>query len=290
MFRKYEKDYNPKIDYKLIYFLNPLLDSQKNYYETVDIFRKGTKFVSKQGEWFSKMKSVFNYLLTHEFLTTETFDSVAAHFETTVEPEVLKRLQEYYRSVEKTDIPYMATWFLKMIWSEKPLKTNSDRLAILMFDAFLKIKGYVPIVFVPTHSEFVKRMIESGITVRSLQGLLSVYTDLSFKYDQKYDTLSKPEIIAAVRQNKNELFELYGVNACWLYGSFVREEADCYSDVDLYVALSETTSEETLGSLKSYLEMLLGRRVDMSLESNSDLNPQSNGLREREVIFDDRQQ
>ncbi len=33
MFRKYEEEYNPKIDFKLIYSINPYLNINENYKE-----------------------------------------------------------------------------------------------------------------------------------------------------------------------------------------------------------------------------------------------------------------
>lgn len=288
MFRKAKGEYNPKIDFKLIYFLNPLLDIKKNYYETVDIFKKKAMYISEQGKWFSKLNNVFSYLIENEFLCKETFNFIAEQFETTVEYRIMDGIISQHLEMGSEDVPYEATWLLRAIMYERPFKEYSDTIAVIMFNAFLKIYGYIPIIFLDDYFVFIKRMIESGITVQSLKELLSIYRDLSFKYDKKYEKLSKQEIITTVLNNKNELFQLHGVEAVWLYGSFVREEANAYSDIDLYVSFDEKKSQEHLINTKKYLEELLGRSVDMSLDSKANQDFATNVLKEREVIFDDR--
>lgn len=288
MFRKTEGEYNPKIDFKLLYFLNPKLDKTKNYNEVVDIFKKKNKFISEQGKWFSKVSAVFNYLLENKFLCKETFNFIAKQFETTVEYKIMEGIISQHLEIGSEDVPYEATWLLRAIMYERPFKEYSDTIAVIMFNAFLKIYGYIPIIFLDDYFKFIKRMIESGITVQSLKDLLSIYKDLSFKYEKKYEKLSKQDIITTIARNKNELVQKHGVKAIWLYGSFVREEANAYSDIDLYVSFDEKKSQEHLINTKKYLEELLGRSVDMSLDSKANQDFATNVLKEREVIFDDR--
>ncbi len=288
MFRRTKGDYNPKIDYKSIYFLNPLLDSKKNYYETVNIFKKRANCVSEQGKWFTKLNNAFTYLLDHELMSKGTFEYLARQFETTIDYKITSDIISQHLEISNDDVAYEATWLLQKITYKKPLNEYSDIMAVIMFNALLKTQGYIPIIFLNDYFGFIKRMIESNITVHSLKNLLSIYTDLSFKYDKKYEELSKQEIITLIVNNRNELSHLYGVKAIWLYGSFVRDEANEYSDIDLYVDLEDGKTEETLVGLKTYLESLLGRSVDMALESKVNKSLESNGLKEREVIFDDR--
>lgn len=288
MFRKTEGEYNPKIDFKLLYFLNPKLDKTKDYNEVVDIFKKKAMYISEQGKWFSKLNNVFSYLLENEFLCKETFNFIAKQFETTVEYKIMEGIISQHLEIGSEDVPYEATWLLRAIMYERPFKEYSDTIAVIMFNAFLKICGYIPIIFLDDYFEFIKRMVNIGITVHSLKDLLSMYRDLSFKYDKKYEKLSKQDIITAIVKNKKELSQLHGVKAVWLYGSFVREEANAYSDIDLYVSFDEKKSQEHLINTKKYLEELLGRSVDMSLDSKANQDFATNVLKEREVIFDDR--
>lgn len=288
MFRKTKGEYNPKIDFKLLYFLNPKLDKTKDYNEVVDIFKKKAMYISEQGKWFSKLNNVFSYLLENEFLCKETFNFIAKQFETTVEYKIMEGIISQHLEIGSEDVPYEATWLLRAIMYERPFKEYSDTIAVIMFNAFLKIYGYIPIIFLDDYFKFIKRMIESGITVQSLKDLLSIYKDLSFKYEKKYEKLSKQDIITTIARNKNELVQKHGVKAIWLYGSFVREEANAYSDIDLYVSFDEKKSQEHLINTKKYLEELLGRSVDMSLDSKANQDFATNVLKEREVIFDDR--
>lgn len=290
MFRKTTGDYNPKIDFKALFFLNPKLDREKNYNEIVAIFKQKKTYISEQGMWFARINSVFSYLLEHELLNRETFDFIARHLETGVDYKILNDILAGFSELSDSDITYQATWLLKIIMRQKPFSEYSDILAVIMFNAFLKKGGYIPIIFVRDYLDFIKKMIESGITVDSLRCLLEIYKDLSFKYEKKYKEFSKQDIIDTIMQNKNEIVQIYGVKAIWLYGSFVREEADAYSDIDLFIASDEDPiTAEKLSEIKTYLESLLGRSVDMSIEYPSHKNATADILAEREVIFDDRQ-
>lgn len=74
MFRKIKDFYNPKIDYKMLYFLNPKLDTTKNYYETKSIYQKNTNYISEQGKWFKKLKNVYEYLLLSDLDIAKILD------------------------------------------------------------------------------------------------------------------------------------------------------------------------------------------------------------------------
>ena len=84
MFREFEKPYNPKINYKMIYFLNPKLDLRYNYYETLNIFYHNKDYESEQGKWFQKLNNIFTYLLNDSELTIEMFEFAAKQLNTKI--------------------------------------------------------------------------------------------------------------------------------------------------------------------------------------------------------------
>ena len=76
MFRKYIDEYNPKIDYKLINLLNPYF-SINNYKEKKSIFINDSKFITQEGMWFKKIKSIYNCLSNDFDLTKEKFNEIS---------------------------------------------------------------------------------------------------------------------------------------------------------------------------------------------------------------------
>ena len=61
MFRKYKKEYNPKIEFKMIYSINPLFNL-KDYEEMRNIFKKNQPAISDQGKMFEQLKETYEEL------------------------------------------------------------------------------------------------------------------------------------------------------------------------------------------------------------------------------------
>ena len=74
-------------------------------------------------------------------------------------------------------------------------------------------------------------------------------------------TETREEIIELLRLHRGELDEL-GVTRISLFGSAARGTLTPESDIDMVVAFSETTYRRFV-ALKSFLEVILGRGVDL---------------------------
>lgn len=290
MFRKIRDFYNTKIDYKMLYFLNPKLDTTKNYYETKSIYQKNANYVSEQGKWFKKLKNVYEYLLLNDLDFEKILNYSVKEFETDVNENAKLKIINNFKNLKNNDIIYLATCFLREIIFNKPLNKYSDELAILIFNAIIKKAGFVPIIFVNDYRAFIKSIIYKKITIYSLIDVLASYEDLSIKYDKKYDPLSKEDIVKIIKNNEKLLKQKYDVKKIWLYGSFVRNEANEFSDIDLYVDFFSNKTEEELIEMQEYFVKLLKRDIDMLVENKEYKNFSNNALKEREVIFDDSKQ
>ncbi len=287
MFRKIGKYYNPKIDYKMLYFLNPQLDISKNYYETKKIYDSDIEAISTQGKWFKKLKHVYDYLFNNELNINEILGYASIEFETEVDDGAKEKIKAEYQRLSTKEVLYLATWFLKMFFYEKPLKENSDILGILIFNAMIKRNRYIPMIFMEDYRFFLSKIIHKKVTTNSLKDILSIYEDLSIKYDKKYSSLSKVDVIHLLNIHKEHLMHHFDIKKVWLYGSFVRNEENDFSDVDLYVEFQTKKTEEEIRILKNYFVELFKRDVDMLVEYTQYHNFSTNALKEREVVFDD---
>lgn len=77
---------------------------------------------------------------------------------------------------------------------------------------------------------------------------------------QEYPT-TREQIISVLREHRSHLREL-GVERIDLFGSAARGELNPGSDVDMVVEFSQTTYRRFV-TVKSFLESVLGRRVDL---------------------------
>jgi uncharacterized protein len=74
------------------------------------------------------------------------------------------------------------------------------------------------------------------------------------------------EIESVLRSSWAELQERYGVDALYIFGSFVRNEQSEQSDVDLLVEYTRPVSLFDVIDTELYLSDLLGMRVDLVLK------------------------
>lgn len=287
MFKKKIENYNYKIEYKMLYFLNPKLDTTNNYYEVLDIYKNNSSYTSEQGKWFKKIKNVYDYLLKNELDIENILYYSALEFETSVNYVIKQKIIEKYLKLSIKDITFVATWLLKRFIGDKPLAENSDVLGILIFNAIIKKHDYIPIIFTKDYIMFLKQLINKKISTSSLKDILSIYEDLSIKYNKRYKKISKEDLIKIIKGSKEYLINNFDIKKVWLYGSFVRGEETEYSDIDLYVEFSKDKTEYEIEQVQNYFVLILGRSVDMLIEHRIYKNISNNAIKEREIIFDD---
>lgn len=287
MFKKKIENYNYKIEYKMLYFLNPKLDTINNYYEVLDIYKNNSSYTSEQGKWFKKIKNVYDYLLKNELNIENILYYSALEFETSVNYVIKQKIIEKYLKLSIKDITFVATWLLKRFIGDKPLAENSDVLGILIFNAIIKKHDYIPIIFTKDYIMFLKQVINKKISTSSLKDILSIYEDLSIKYNKRYKKISKEDLIKIIKGSKEYLINNFDIKKVWLYGSFVRGEETEYSDIDLYVEFSKDKTEYEIEQVQNYFVLILGRSVDMLIEHRIYKNISNNAIKEREIIFDD---
>ena len=80
-------------------------------------------------------------------------------------------------------------------------------------------------------------------------------------------SIGRSQVLALLREHKPVLAARYGVGNLALFGSTVRNEAGPDSDIDILVTLPGAHGWSGYGQVKQYLEGLLGRSVDLVVES-----------------------
>jgi predicted nucleotidyltransferase len=90
------------------------------------------------------------------------------------------------------------------------------------------------------------------------------------------------EILAIIKNLKQELAEQFSVRSIGLFGSVAREHSKKGSDIDILVELNEPTFDHYM-ELKFRLEEMLGREVDLVLKDS--LKPRLRAVIEKEVRY-----
>lgn len=83
----------------------------------------------------------------------------------------------------------------------------------------------------------------------------------------KLQRMKKDAILNIIRQYKPELQSRYAVNRLGLFGSYVRDQQNPSSDIDLLVSFSHDIDLFDYVELREYLEQLLPGKIDLVMES-----------------------
>lgn len=93
--------------------------------------------------------------------------------------------------------------------------------------------------------------------------------------------LSKQVILRTLRENE-AILQKYKVKRIGLFGSYARSQQRRKSDIDFLVEFKEPTYDNFI-AVSSYLERLLGRKVD--LITTGSLSPRIEPYVEKEVVW-----
>jgi predicted nucleotidyltransferase len=79
-------------------------------------------------------------------------------------------------------------------------------------------------------------------------------------------TMSRDHVLAVLRSRYPEMVERFAVTSMWIFGSASRDELGDHSDVDVLAAFDGGATFDRYFGLKSFLEELLCRPVDLATE------------------------
>lgn len=287
MFRKYEEEYNPKIDFKMLYSINPYLNINENYKEIRNYFHHKTKVKSRQAIMFKNLKEIFDFLksLSIEKVTKldiKRIEQLLAIQD--IEEDKIDSLLTLLQNEKNDEIQTFSTKVFEFIVKNEIYKEISLEIGLLFMNAILYQNHYIPIVIFRNNFNFFKDMIKQNISIKSLVEVFANLEDVSMRYKEKFEQTTKQNIINVLFQNKWEMNQRFQVEKLWLYGSFVRDDTTPYSDVDLFVQMKDESRKD---ELRDYLFETLKRPVDIQVEGhyhpNFSMKP---ALIERELIFD----
>lgn len=287
MFRKYEEEYNPKIDFKLIYSINPYLNINENYKEIRNYFHHKTKVESRQAIMFKNLKEVFDSLknIPVQKLTKLGVKEILRKLEIEdIKEDNIDSFLTLLQNEKNDEIPTFSTKVFEFIFKNEMFTEMSIEIGLLFMNAILYQNHYIPIVIFKNNFNFFKDIIKQNISTTSLVEIFSNLQDVSMRYKGKFEQTTKQNIVDGLVQNKWEMNQRFQVEKLWLYGSFVRDDTTPYSDVDLFVQMKDESRKD---ELRNYLFEKLKRPVDIQVEGhyhpNFSMKP---ALVERELIFD----
>lgn len=286
MFRKFETEYNLKIDFKMIFSINPLFDPFSNFNEIKDYFRYNKNVVSKQGLMFKALKEIFDDLKKRKINELTVYDlSLISKRINSNENE--KSYILFIDEIKKLndDVITNAVKIYQSIIIFNVFSNMSSEMALLFMNSYLVYNHYIPLVLFKNELSYFSNLVKNNVTLLSLKEIFISLNDVSSRYINKYKEISKDEIIKRILNNKEFLKHKYKVEKLWLFGSFAKNCATAYSDVDLFIKSSDNSC---INELELFLSSLLERPVDIQSEKHfNERFAMYPALDERELIFNE---
>ena len=96
--------------------------------------------------------------------------------------------------------------------------------------------------------------------------------------------LTDEQVLALIKNHKDDFHERYGIHRIGLFGSFARKEQTEASDVDIAIEMEpEKKNIHNFLAFKRHLEKELGRKVDLGIEGAK--KPEAKKFIEKEIIY-----
>ncbi|MDD5371913.1 MAG: nucleotidyltransferase family protein [Sulfurimonas sp.] len=95
--------------------------------------------------------------------------------------------------------------------------------------------------------------------------------------------MTKTIILNFLREHRQELHDKFGLTKIGLFGSYVRDEQNVNSDIDIAVEIESKNKFRSFFALKQYLEENLQHKVDLGIEST--LKPIVKKYIDKEIIY-----
>ena len=94
--------------------------------------------------------------------------------------------------------------------------------------------------------------------------------------------MNRAMILSLLNQHRNEFLKRFGARHLALFGSAARDDLRVDSDIDVLVEFDGPSTFDGYFELKTYLEQLLGRPVDLVTEKG--LRPRARRHVEKDLI------
>ena len=258
---KFKDSYNSKIDFRFLAFSNMKINTFESTYDLGKAFNGEMKASTNDQIDIVKTKKAFE-MFKVEGITKETIKKCLGLFDEVVSNIEIQMVINYMNNLSKNDYFDLACKLFMFIVKKSLFGTISNKMAILMFNTIMYQNKTLPIIFYPHNMKSLSELINSGLSIESLKGIINGLFDLSVTYNTPHRFVTRDEIIKISLANKIEIETTFGVSHISLTGSFANGLYNQYSDVDLIVTLKDKNIKK---ELEKYLENKFEMPVDVVL-------------------------
>ncbi len=260
--------YNPKLDYLFCKYASskkPMSNIDEEKWRNV--YREVQKAENVEQEKMLRFKAILNFIKASEcsFTVENLLECLQIYLGSIVKKEdvdydKLKSIFSFSNPLEDMNFRDL---FITIILT-KPFKEDINVVMAMIATNFLLLKqGRIPVIF---YARVVQKLLYL-ISSNEIDGAKLLMLNLlqrSEILNRKHKYIPIDEILKKFEEIKNVLQTTYGVTSIFYFGSYAKNLANEYSDLDLFVEVDsqKQENEDNKYLIKGYLEKELGISVD----------------------------
>lgn len=266
--------YNPKIDY--VFCRDFFYGLKKNRAEMRKrkIYKGQLKPYFKEEKYMLKAKRILQYIKRAEFNLSSI--EKCYFLLTDKKLKLKKRKQEVLIDIIQNYQAFPTSYFafeaFFMVITKKIFLRKWNVMMAEVIHNFIRLKEEkTPVIFSYGKTKKVLDFIENHQEENALMSMQLLYKRVN-DLNREYPYISLKKVIQILQSEKEYLKEKYGVDELWIHGSFARKHATKYSDIDMFILVSNEEILNQALDLLMYLRKKIGRAVDGHIEKNTHHN------------------
>ena len=261
--------YNPKIDIKFLTHISNEYDNFSSELHIKNVYRGKVVAKTFSDKIFERNALAFSFIKNIQNLSLSDIEYIVSLFDKTFvlnEGETKKFINLILSKKSDYSIEVMVDLFLKSL----ELFQSSDKqmdLSIL-FCNFSRINnGVYPIIFFNSYKFYIRQAIKNGSLTKEY--LIDLFDKLELKtnrYNNPHEFISLEDIIKSLLNIRSSLENRFDIETLSIYGSYSRNEATEYSDLDLLISISFNIEQYNKKVLIDFLKENLHLPVDILIK------------------------
>lgn len=257
------KQYNKKLDYLVSKFTIASLDIWEIAEQKIkDIYNEKINPSNRHERQMLKIKKCLNILKKQSILTIEIIDRIY---------KILCNYKKYnYSKDELINLLKSSNEIIVLltILKEKIFSKYNFEMAVLIFNYIRFVKDLIPVVIYPKVRDEILLNINYKNNYPYIKELVKRAIFKCMKKNVKHAYITTKQLINILNDNKKILLKKYKVRHIYIYGSYAKNEASEYSDLDIYIEVTRKYQKnkfhkkEIINYLKSILPMPLDVHVN----------------------------
>lgn len=276
---KFKDGYNPKIDFRIIKFVNPFAKDDIEHFDQLEVFLGKKKAVTKTEKTFENLKKAYD-TVSNDGISKEAIEEIAHLLDfDSKKMEILADID----NKQENDL-FKAIDIFYFIARTQKFGVFNKAMAILLFNALLKKSGYIPVIFYRYQQTCLFKLVRGGLSKKTFRDILINFQVKSLQHNVRHRAITKEEVVTRFKESQKDLLDLFGITSVSLTGSIIDRTFNDYSDIDMLASFKEGMEKQNWKPAKIYLRKKIGMCVDV-IDADSEFAKCQNIQKRKEKVF-----